>query len=46
MLNLIKELKVKVGFLGGRGGQALPPLPMQLELKNIPLEIGLKGMAT
>ena len=42
MPNLVKERKMKVGFLWRGGGGRKKPLSIQLELKNTPLETGLK----
>ena len=39
MPNLVRDLKVKVGFQWGGGGGSKKPLPAQLELTNTPLEI-------
>ena len=43
MLNLIKELKVKVGFLGARGGQSPPSSPHATRTQKYPAGDRVKG---
>ena len=40
MPNLVKDFRVKDGFLGGGGGDEIP-LPVKLELNIAPQKIGL-----